>query len=673
MSECNCNCNTSDYKLYISNEKGVDIQEGMYGLFFEDINYAADGGLYAELIENRSFEAVKNVGGASTEFDGCFAWSEYPKGSGLLEIESEDGLNENNPHYLKFTALENNGGFANQAYDGIYAEKGMKLNVSFYAKSDSYNGSVTVSIRKDDNIYASAEVKCNSENNNTAEQITYNWKKFSTVMTVSDTVEAADFVVSLSERGTVCFDMVSAFPDNAVLGLFRKDLAEKLKALNPGFLRFPGGCVVEGYNLSNRYQWKDTVGPIEQRKHNWNRWSAHTDLGLDDGYKHYNQTYGLGFYEYFILCEYLGAKPLPVLSCGLGCQYQGKDALDTDSEELQNYIKDAVDLIEFANGEVTTKWGSVRASMGHPKPFNLKLFGIGNEQWETEDNDFHGKYEAFERAIHKAYREIELVGTAGPKVNDEAYDTAWKWIREKVKSIPSFVSVVDEHYYMTPEWFFENDGFYDDYPRDIKIFAGEYASRAEGENKPNYPQANKLSSAISTAAFMTGLERNADVVYMASYAPLFARVNYTQWSPDMIWFDGKSSYVTPDYYTQYMYSNNCGSYTLKARTENLRDSSCRLYYSVSYDIRVKDIIIKLVNSMPTSKTVQIDASVFDIERMADVTVLFGDDLEAYNDIDNPYRVKPNEFKLEIDLNNSENGFVYMMPGNSFSVIRVHTK
>ena len=656
-----------DYELQISNKKGVDIQKGMYGLFFEDINYAADGGLYAELIENRSFEAVKNAGGSDTEFDGCYAWSEYPIGGGMLEIADTNGLNENNPHYLRFTAFEKECGFANRAYDGIFAEKGAKFNVSFYAKADDYSGRINVSIRKNGRIFAAAEVKF--DDNGFSDQ----WRKYSVVLTACDAVEAADFVITLSEIGTVCFDMISVFPDDAVSGLFRKDLAEKLKALNPGFLRFPGGCVVEGYNLSNRYKWKDTVGPIERRKQNWNRWSAHTDSGLDNGYKHYNQTYGLGFYEYFILCEYLGAKPLPVLSCGLGCQYQGKDALDTDSEELREYIGDALDLIEFANGGADTKWGSVRASMGHPEPFGLELVGIGNEQWETETNDFHRKYEAFERAIHEKYPQIKLVGTAGPKVNDEAYRTAWQWIREKSKSIPDFVSVVDEHYYMTPEWFFENDGFYDDYPRDIKIFAGEYASRFDGENKPNYPQANKLSSAISTAAFMTGLERNADVVYMASYAPLFARVNYTQWSPDMIWFDGKSSYVTPDYYTQYMYSNNCGSYTLKSRVTNTGDSSCRLYQSVSFDTRNMDIIIKLVNSMPVPKTVKVDVSEFDIKNTADVTSLYGDDLSAYNDIQNPCRIKPAEFELKFKDIETRKEFTYTMPGNSFSVLRLHTK
>ncbi len=661
MSECNCGCKTSDYKLHILNEKGVDIQKSMYGLFFEDINYSADGGLYAELIENRSFEAQKNTGGFNINYDSLYAWSAYPDNGGVLEIDNRNGISKNNPHYLKFTALDKNCGFTNSAYDGIYAEKGMSFNVSFYAKTDDYSGSIFVSVQKNGKTYASEQAMCEAEEGMFLKE----WKKYNTILTVGDSVEAADFVITLSESGTVCFDFVSMMPTDAVLGMFRKDLVEKLKALSPGFLRFPGGCVVEGYNLSNRYKWKDTVGSAEHRKHNPNRWSAHTDLGLDDGYKHYNQTYGLGFYEYFILCEYLGAKPLPVLSCGLGCQYQGKDAVNTDSDEMQEYIQDALDLIEFAKGDASTKWGGLRAEMGHHEPFDLELIGIGNEQWETEDNDFHGKYEAFERVIHKTYPDIKLIGTAGPKVNDEAYHTAWQWIRNKTKQIPNFVSVVDEHYYMTPDWFYENDGFYDNYPRDIKIFAGEYASRLQGENKPNYPQANNLGSAISTAAFMTGLERNADVVYMASYAPLFARVNYTQWSPDMIWFNGKTSYVTPDYYVQYMYSNNNGSYTLKSELTNITDNSRRLYQSVSFDSKTNDIIIKLVNRAPVSRTVEIDLAGFSINAKTGITILSGDNLNMCNDIDNHDRIKPLEYELEVCSD-----FIYDMPKYSFTVIRI---
>lgn len=646
-----------DFKLEVSDRKGVELSRGMYGLFFEDINYAADGGIYAEFIENRSFGAVKYIGGGRTEFDGLYAWSEYPKDGGRLEISEELPLSKNNPHYLRFTSHGKDCGFSNSAYDGIYAENGDAFNFSFYAKTtEGYTGDITISLCKDGKTYAASRA-VPSESGNASD-----WQKYSAELIAGESVEKAKVVITLSECGTVCFDMVSMFPKSAVLGLFRRDLAEKLKALSPGFLRFPGGCVVEGYNISNRYNWKDTVGDQKDRKHNWSRWSAHTDLGLDDGYKHYNQSLGLGFYEYFILCEYLGAKPVPVVSCGLGCQYQGKDALDTDSAAMRELIQDALDLIEFANGDISTKWGGVRADMGHPLPFGLEFIGIGNEQWETEDNDFYGKYEKFENAIHKAYPEIKLVGTAGSKVNNDTYNSAWNWLREKYQQNPKFVSVVDEHYYMTPEWFFENDDFYDNYSRDIKVFAGEYAARHEGENKPNYPQANRLGSAIAAAAFMTGLERNADVVKMAAYAPLFARVNYTQWSPDLIWFDGKTSYVTPDYYTQYMYSNNLGSYTLMSELTG----SGKLYHTEAFDTQNGDVIIKLINGEAEAKKICIDVSRFKVHGTANVTLLCGDDLNTYNDIDNSDRIKLEVFETE-----AGNEFDYTLPKYSFAVIRIN--
>lgn len=641
-----------DYTINVSNEKGVDIQQGMYGLFFEDINFAADGGLYAELIENRSFEAVKYVSGTKTEFDGLYGWT---ANSGTLEISDTGGLNENNTHYAVFTADNAGQSFKNQAYDGIYLTDGVTYNVSFYAKAENA-ATAAITVEKDGTVYAEAEVT----------DIEGEWNKYETSFTADETVDGADFVITLADAGTVSFDMVSVIPDNAVEGVFRKDLAEKLKALEPGFLRFPGGCIIEGTNLDNRYNWKDSVGPVEERKQNWNRWAGHTTSGADNGGKHYNQTYGLGFYEYFVLCEYLGAKALPVVNCGMACQYQGNETVDINSAEFQQYIQDALDLIEFANGDTDTEWGALRAEMGHPEPFNLELLGIGNEQWETSTNNFHARYEAFEAAIHEQYPEMKLVGTAGPTVQTNEYNTAWSWIREKAAENPDFAYVIDEHYYMTPDWFYANDDFYDSYPRDVKVFAGEYASRINGENRANYPQANRLGSALSEAAFMTGFERNADVVYMASYAPLFARVNYTQWSPDMIWFDGRNSYVSPSYYTQQMYSTNLGDYTVKTDTEGNTEDS-KLYQTVSYDEETGDLIIKVVNNKTKAQTVKIDLSSYSLEGTADVTVLAGDDTNAYNDINNPENVVP-----ATDTIDTASDFRYEMPANSFSVIRVHT-
>ena len=376
-------------------------------------------------------------------------------------------------------------------------------------------------------------------------------------MTATGDTRKALVAVELTGSGTVDFDMISVFPDNAVDGLFRRDLADMLKAIKPGFLRFPGGCVIEGFDIANRYQWKKSVGPVEERVENWNRWDTHTT-----GYNHYDQTLGLGFYEYFKLCEYIGAKALPVVSVGIACQYQSSELVDINSAEFQEYIQDALDLIEFANGDINTEWGALRAEMGHPESFGLEMIGIGNEQWETSKVNFQARYERFEQAIHEKYPDMKLIGTAGPSVQSDTYNTAWKWIREKMQQNNNFVYAVDEHYYMQPDWFYKNDDLYDRYPRDTKVFAGEYASRTQ--NLPNDRFSNTLNTALSEAAFMTGLERNADVVEMASYAPLFARINYTQWSPDMIWFDDVTCYGTPSYYVQKMYGNNAGDYTVKS-------------------------------------------------------------------------------------------------------------
>ncbi|HIW57373.1 MAG TPA: carbohydrate binding domain-containing protein [Firmicutes bacterium] len=648
----------ADFKLDITKEKLADIPKGMFGLFFEDINYAADGGLYAETIENGSFEALKYVGGGKTEFDGGYGW-EPLDGSGktTFEIKSDSPLNENNLHYLELNCAEAGGGVKNKAFDGIYLKKGETYTVSVWARSKGYDGGISASIVKDGQVVAGAEL---------TKEVSDKWTKYRAEFSAERETRGAEFVLSFDGIGRADLDMVSCIPKDAVFGIFRRDLAEKLKALSPGFLRFPGGCIVEGYDLKNRYNWKDGVGAVEERKQNWNRWSAHTDTGADNGYKHYNQTYGMGFYEYFLLCEYLGARPLPVVNCGLGCQYQSKEVIDTNGKEFETYIKDALDLIEFANGDVSTYWGGLRAKMGHEEPFGLELIGIGNEQWQTETNDFYAKYEAFEKAIHGAYPDIKLVATAGPKVKDEAYDSAWSWIRERSETNPNFAAVVDEHYYMTPEWFFENDDFYDDYNRSVKVFAGEYASRNDGDNRPNYPQANTLLSAISEAAFMTGLERNADVVCMASYAPLFARVGYTQWSPDLIWFDDKTSYVTPSYYTQYMYANNTGDYVLKSEIEPKRGH--KLYHTVSYKEETGEIIIKLVNGLEEAKTAKITAPA-PLTGAAVITVLRGDYAAAYNSIAEPDRIRIEKLETKV-CESGERSFEFTAPPLSFCVIRI---
>lgn len=639
-----------DYDLHVTNEKGVDIQDGMYGLFFEDINYAADGGLYAEMIENRSFEATKNLG---KDYDGLYAWSAYK--SGMLETADAGGLNDNNPHYLTFTSTAAGQGFKNQAYDGVYMEAGKNYNVSVWAKAGTYSGAMSAKVYSDGAL--SGEVKLTDE-------LTDEWVKYEGVITSTKNVRNADFVIELDGKGSAHFDMVSCIPEDAIFGIFRKDLAEKLKLMNPGFLRFPGGCVIEGYNLDNRYNWKNSIGAVEERKQNWNRWSTHmADGEIDNGYKHYNQTYGLGFYEYFLLCEYLDAKAVPVVNAGMACQYQTNELVPIDSAEFGQYIQDALDLIEFANGDVTTTYGAIRAQMGHPEPFNLEIMGVGNEQWQTSANEWHTRYERFEAAIHEKYPDMKLVGTSGPGVQDNDYNKAWTWIREKSAENDDFVYVVDEHYYRTPDWFYQNAHFYDDYPRDVKVFAGEYASRRV--NQPNDPKANTWETALSEAAYMTMIERNADVVYMACYAPLFARLNYTQWSPDMIWFDDVSSYGSPTYYVQSLYSNNSGDYTLNSEVS---DNTEEIYETVSYDGATGDVIIKIANPYGHKQRVKLtfDDAIM-LEGGADASQIAGD-LMSTNSIDNPENIMPEA----TSYSGFANGMNYDVPANSFTVIRVHT-
>lgn len=654
-----------DYKINISNDKGVDIQDNMYGLFFEDINYAADGGLYAEMIENRSFEAMKSNGSGGTSFDGMYGWSVYPSGTTEgLSVKTENALNANNPHYLTAAAGTS---IKNQAYDGVYMEEGKTYNISAYIRTPTVTDeSKPVEVK----IYSGSEAagECTL-----AKNVSNEWIKYETSFTPSKTVRNADFVIS--SQASIDIDMISCIPDDAVKGVFRKDLAEKLKALNPGFLRFPGGCIIEGYNLANRYNWKDSVGPSEERKQNWSRWSCHTNSGLDGGFKHYNQTYGIGFYEYFELCEYLGCDPVPVVNVGMACEFQSNETVPvyendgtTYTEEFYRYIQDALDLIEFANGSETTAWGKVRHDMGHSEPFNLTMIGIGNEQWAKSGNQWYDRYEAFEKEIHKVYPDMKLIATSGPSASGTDFTNAWAWIRKNKKTNDSFTYAVDEHYYMSPEWFLENDTRYDNYDRSTKVFAGEYAAHTTlagaGEKK------NNLESAVAEAAFMTGLERNADVVYMASYAPLFARLDYTQWAPDMVWFDDSSSYASPTYYVQKMYMNNSGDYTLKSTVTDSYEN--KVYQSVSYDEETRDIIIKIANPSQASKRcgISVDKS-FKLTGSVDTETLTGNSLTDVNSIDNPDNIAP--VNIAIDYAVTDNTLSYTMQPLSFTVMRVHTE
>lgn len=662
-------------KIRLLNKKGTDIHEGMMGLFFEDINYAADGGLYAEMIENRSFEFLRASGTNSAyvqEYDGGYGWSKYPAECPFVAMEyhTEHPLTEENPHYLHFRSVRPECGFANKAYDGIFLKKGERVRVSFYANALNYCGLLKLRVMKEEDSFLGADIavgggkECVPDAANSTELCVTDchdgWKRYELLLTAQATVRAASFVMILEDAGEMEFDCISMMPESAVCGVFRKDLAEMLKSLKPGFLRFPGGCIIEGNDLNNRYQWKKSVGSITRRKANWNRWAVHENgrkNNYTSRYAHYNQTLGIGYYEYFLLCEYLGAKPLPVVNVGLACQYQSEELVQVEDPRFQEFIQDALDLVEFANGSTDTTWGALRAEMGHPKPFGLTLLGIGNEQWETEKVDFFRRYTLFEEAIHAKYPEIKLIGSAGPDVHTERYEAAWNFYREAAKEKDNFTYAVDEHYYMPPEWFFANTNFYDEYPRDVKVFSGEYA--AHPKRMGGMRSGNTLEGALSEAAFLTGVERNADVVIMASYAPLLARVGYVQWAPDMIWFDAETAYGTPSYYVQKMYSLNMGSYTLPIVAELPEN----VYASASYDAEAEEPVLKLVNASGEAFDFEPEVEGSRIDTIV-VTSLGGDELSAYNTIETPKKVAYKEIVLSGDECRS-----VTIPEHTFAVYR----
>ena len=651
-------------EMRISGTEKADIQKGMIGLFFEDINYAADGGLYAEMLENRSFEFVKATGEAcdyQIEYDGGYAWSTYPMG-GEAKARCVMGspLSQENPHYMRLQTGQPGEGIRNKAYDGIYLKKGMEYKLMFWARCVKFQGDFHVFAEKDGKRFAEARV---SAAQGTEE--TYNhFRRFETVLKAKEDTERADFVLCLSEPGVVEIAFVSLMPCDAVAGIFRRDLFEMLRDMHPGFMRFPGGCIVEGNTLANRYRYKDSLKPVWARRNNWNRWAVHgtgPENDYESVYSHYNQTLGMGYYEYFLLCELIGAKPLPVLNVGFACQYQSDEMVSRDSAAFREFLQDALDLIEFANGAADTPWGAVRAEMGHPEPFGLTMVGIGNEQWQTEKADFFERYEVFEKAIHEYAPDIRLIGSAGPNVSSNEYRMAWDFYHAH-EDQRDFAYAVDEHYYVPPKWLYEHVDFYDEYPREVKVFSGEYA--AHPSSGFNNPKANTLDGALAEAAFLTGVERNADVVVLASYAPLFARVGYAQWSPDLIWFDGAGCYGSPSYYVQKMYACNMGDVVLDTCGAEREAWKEGIYYCASLSRESDEIIVKIVNSKEEARRADLALP----ERWKDscriqAQILTGESRDSYNSLGEPEKIAPVE-KEFMSLKGIE------LPPLSFTVLRI---
>lgn len=626
------------HQFTINAKPGAPIQPTMYGIFFEDINFGADGGLYAEMVENRSFEFPNRLMG----------WNTF----GNVSLSSEKPAFDRNPHYAvlqssghdqKVTGLENRGFF------GMGLKQGMKYDFSVYARLHYLQGKeakIRVEIVDDQDVPIDRQ---------TITVTNSQWKKFSVTLTSNKTVEKGLMRIFLEGNESVDLDHVSLFPGDSWNGL-RADLVQDLADLKPGIFRFPGGCIVEGTDLATRYQWKNSVGPAENRPLNENRWNYTFPHRL---YPNYYQTYGLGFYEYFLLSEKIGAEPLPILSVGLACQYQNKDDARNAHcavEDLQPYIDDALDLIEFANGPVTSKWGKLRADMGHPAPFNLKQIGVGNEQWGEL---YPVRLQKFMEQIRAKYPDIKICGSSGPSASGDNFDYGWEQMRKLG------VDLVDEHYYMSPDWFLKNAGRYDNYDRKgPKVFAGEYASHVRGLDKEPTMALNNFEAALSEAAFMTGLERNADVVHQATYAPLFAHVEGWQWRPDLIWFDNLRSVRSVNWYVQMLYATNKGTNMLSL-TENGQPVKGEdgLYASAVYDKNTKKYIVKIVNAGDKSQTVTLNFKGAKVLGTGTVTSLHADDMKATNTLDNPTNVVPKSDVVAV----SGKDITVVVPAKSFEV------
>ena len=618
---------------------GAAISPAMFGIFFEDINFGADGGLYPERIKNRSFEFDQPLTGWRALLP-ITSKGELGATRGELDLRTEDPLNSSNPHYLRVRAYEPGFGLSNSGFRGIGVESAAEYRFSAYVRTGGPK-----------RVRATITDESNKEiGTGTLTGFGGQWKKYETVVRASATAQRAQFNLFLDEPGYVDIDMVSLFPvetwGRRPNGL-RKDLVQLLADMHPGFIRFPGGCIVEGRRLATRYQWKKTVGDTEKRETIVNRWNDEFDHRPAPDYF---QSFGLGFYEYFQLAEDIGAAPLPILNCGMACQFNTSELAQIN--DTKEYIQDALDLIEFANGPATSPWGKLRAQMGHPKPFHLTMMGVGNEQWGQPYVD---RYKLFAAAIKAKYPEINLVVAAGPAPSGDQFEFLWSsWRNLKA-------DIVDEHYYMSPEWFLKNTGRYDHYDRSgPKVFAGEYAAQTSGVARPD--NHNNWNAAIAEAAFMAGLERNGDVVRMASYAPLLAHIDAWQWTPDAIWFDNLRSYGTPNYYVQSLFANNVGTRIIPI-TPQAQDG---LYTSASLDERTHELVVKAINVSPGARPVEVDLKGVSASGTIHVTTLESSDLNAENSFEHPKNVSPKYSTLEV----KSSKVAVQLPPYSVSVYRI---
>ncbi len=626
---------------------GKAISPDLVGIFFEDLNYAADGGLHAELVQNRSFEYNA---AAQTDWSPLTCW-EFVKrggGAGSLWVDDSGPVHPNNPHSALIQILDTGEGvgLSNPGFDGIAVRAGETYDFSIFtrvlnvgARRDNRPvGKLPLSVRletKDGVVIGEASVEASSP----AE-----WKQLTATLTATQSVTDARLVVLVKAPGLIALDEISLFPRATFKGRkngLRADLAQIIADLRPKFIRFPGGCLVHGDGLSNLYRWKDTIGPVEQRKGRRNIWR-------------YHQSVGLGYFEYFQFCEDVGAIPIPVVAAGVSCQNstrtRGTGQQAIPMSEMPAYVQEVLDLVEYANGPATSTWGAKRAAAGHPEPFGLKYLGVGNEDKITPE--FTERFRMIFEAMKAKHPEIVVIGTSGPASDGEDFDRGWK-VADELR-----VPMVDEHYYKRPQWFWDNLARYDAYDRaGAAVYLGEYAAHDDRRR-------NTLRSALAEAAFLTSLERNADIVHFASYAPLLARRGHTQWSPDMIYFTGTDITLTINYHVQQLFSVNHGD-THLATTVSPLATPARFAASSVRDSRTGDLILKLVNGDASAKPLRIELTgEKNLPATAVKTVLTGPDENTTD----ARTVRPESSPISIAP-----AFDYEAPAHSLTVIRIETR
>ncbi len=614
---------------------GAPVQPTMYGLFFEDINYAADGGLYGELIKNRSFEFP----------DRLMGWEAF----GTFEVKG-DGPFERCPHYVELRDPghgERRSGLTNNGFFGIGLKKGEDYRFSVWAKAPQGDAKIIVQFIDRASMGEKQEFS-EAKLNITSKE----WKRYEIIINSAQTIQKAQLRIYLDGVKTVDLEHISLFPVNTFKQRkngMRADLAQALADEHPGLLRFPGGCIVEGVDIATRYQWKNTIGPVENRPLNENRWEYTFPHRF---YPDYFQSYGLGFFEFFQLSEDIGAEPLPVLNVGMACQFQNwnKEEAHVAMDQLQPYIQDCLDLIEFANGPADSQWGKIRAEMGHPEPFNMKFIGVGNEQW---DEFYYKRLEPFVAAIRAKYPDIKIVGTSGPDSEGEMFEKGWAAMKKQKADL------VDEHFYRPEEWFLgtpeakakygNNCGGlrYENYDRKgPKVFAGEYACHGKGKKWNHY------EASILEAGFMTDMERNADVVYMTAYAPLFAHVEGWQWRPDMIWYDNLRMFKSTSYYVQQMYAMNKGTNVLRLTMNKQpvagQEGQDGLFASAVCDKTTGEVIVKVINTSKTSQPVTLNLEGLKGDYTAKTITLCHNGMDDENTLDNPNLIKPVEGSVNVE-------------------------